>query len=98
MLGLQDLLLERGPEHDIVAASDCVVWRVQSKALKALLRSSPDLGLHLFRLAFGQLEARTEVLQVYRMPLPPNLASSILRHAVLLPYERLRLPTGHCAG
>ncbi|CAL5226760.1 g9613 [Coccomyxa viridis] len=63
VLGLQDLLLERGLEHDIVAASDCIVWRVPSKALKGLLRSSPDLGLHLFRLAFGQLEARTEVLQ-----------------------------------
>ena len=72
MLGLQDLLLERGLEHDIVAASDCIVWRVPSKALRGLLRSSPDLGLHLFRLAFGQLEARTEVLQVHCMLLPAN--------------------------
>lgn len=72
VLGLQDLLLERGLEHDIVAASDCIVWRVPSKALKALLRSCPDLGLHLFRLAFGQLEAKTEALQVNCKFLDPS--------------------------
>jgi len=66
VLGLQDLLLERALERSIVAVSDIIIWRVPSKALKAILRSCPDLSLHLFRLAFGQLEARTEVLQVQR--------------------------------
>jgi hypothetical protein len=64
ILGLQDLLLERELESSIVTKSNVVVWRVPSKALKAILRIHPDLSLHLFRLAFGKLEDRTEQLQV----------------------------------
>ena len=64
ILGLQDLLLQRELESSIVAKSNVVVWRVPSKTLKATLRNYPDLSLHLFRLAFGKLEDRTEQLQV----------------------------------
>ena len=80
VLGLQDLLLERALERSIVAVSDITLWRVPSKALKAILRSCPDLSLHLFRLAFGQLEARTELLQVQRclVILSDNLGSSLI--------------------
>ena len=63
-LGLEDVLLEKGLASSIVAVTDVVLWRVSSKALKAILRSCPDLSLHLFRAAFGQLETRTEELQV----------------------------------
>lgn len=51
ILGLQDLLMERQLESSIVTKSDVMVWRVPSKALKAILRNCPDLSLHLFRLA-----------------------------------------------
>ena len=63
-MGLKDVLLEKELASSIIAVTDVVLWRVSSKALKAILRGCPDLSLHLFRLAFGQLEARTEELQV----------------------------------
>ena len=85
-LGLEDVLLEKGLASSIVAVTDVVLWRVSSKALKAILRSCPDLSLHLFRAAFGQLEARTEELQVAILPFPcyrDSMHVTMLQHASL---------------